>query len=136
MGRITRAGVPPTSVWGGTSRVTTDPAATTAPLPIRTPSVTTAPTVQTTGTDSDSDSEDDNSSTFSNGNADSTSDSEAKFDLESAEYQTFNCVATFEPKLTDRYGLTTHLASMTMNDLGSVIVGGSHDGDIFVWHGS
>ncbi len=31
--RISRAGVPPTSVNGGTSRVTTDPAATTAPVP-------------------------------------------------------------------------------------------------------
>ena len=38
---ITRAGVPATTVYGGTSSVTTAPAATTAPLPTVTPSKTT-----------------------------------------------------------------------------------------------
>jgi hypothetical protein len=61
------------------------------------------------------------------------------FDDEHRPYATavgFECVASFQPKITDRYGLTSGLACMAMNDLGTAIVGGSDDGDLFAWRGS
>jgi hypothetical protein len=44
-------------------------------------------------------------------------------------------IGHFRPKLTDSYGLSTHLSCLAINDYGSAIVGGSLDGDIFVWRG-
>jgi hypothetical protein len=54
----------------------------------------------------------------------------------SADKQGFECVASFQPTILDRYGLTSELACMAMNDLGTAIVGGSGDGDLYAWRGS
>ena len=39
----------------------------------------------------------------------------------------------FTPELKDRHGLQTQLSCLAMNDSGTSILGGSNDGDIFVW---
>jgi hypothetical protein len=42
----------------------------------------------------------------------------------------------FDPVLKDRHGLQTQLSCMAMNDSGIAILGGSNDGDLFVWRGT
>ncbi|CAB9502641.1 expressed unknown protein [Seminavis robusta] len=81
--------------------------------------------------------EEDTSSTCSTSGSDDDFNSD-KHDLPPMEehHQSFSCAAAFKPNLQDRYGLTTHLSCMAVNDMGSSIVGGSHDGDIFVWSGT
>ena len=41
----------------------------------------------------------------------------------------------FYPDLTDRHGLQTQLSCLAMNESGTAILGGSNDGDLFVWRG-
>ena len=40
-----------------------------------------------------------------------------------------------EPALVDRYGVETELSCVAMNANGTSILGGSTDGDLFVWRG-
>jgi hypothetical protein len=40
-----------------------------------------------------------------------------------------------DPCLVDRYGVETELACVAMNANGTSILGGSVDGDLFVWRG-
>jgi len=37
--------------------------------------------------------------------------------------------------LTDRYGMETELSCIAMNANGTALLGGSTDGDLFVWRG-
>jgi hypothetical protein len=40
-----------------------------------------------------------------------------------------------DPMLKDRHGLETQLSCIALNRGGTAIVGGSRDGDLFVWRG-
>ena len=50
-------------------------------------------------------------------------------------YDDDGAVVRFQPKVQDRHGLDTQLSCLALNDSGTAIVGGSSDGDLFVWRG-
>jgi hypothetical protein len=44
--------------------------------------------------------------------------------------------SSFNPVLKDRHGLQTQLSCLALNESGTAILGGSDDGDLFLWRGS
>jgi hypothetical protein len=44
--------------------------------------------------------------------------------------------SSFNPVLKDRHGLQTQLSCLALNESGTAILGGSNDGDLFLWRGS
>ena len=86
---------------------------------------------------SNSSSSDNDSGSYGGSSDEESQGSESDRELSTSpfQYQGMKCNGSYNPKLSDQYGLSTRLSCLAVNDSGTVVAGGSHDGAVFAWRG-